>query len=110
MLIWKGWGLLVIVFAIGAMAIGQLIQGGDTASTLSTSQVFIWRSIPLILAAIPVWIIGRKKNTKTTKTLVDPETGENVTLESGGGHALFFLPMEYWAPIMFVLAIAMPFL
>ncbi len=63
-----------------------------------------------MLAAIPVWIIGRKKNAKTTRALIDPETGEDVSLESGGGHELFFLPMEYWAPIMVVLAIAMPFL
>ena len=109
MLIWKGWGLLVIVFAIGSMAIGQLLQGGDVASTLSASQVFLWRSVPLMLAAIPVWILGRKKNTKTEKILVDPETGENVTLVSGGGHELFFLPMEYWAPILVVLALSMPF-
>lgn len=110
MIIWKGWGVLVAVFAIAAMVIGQYLQGGDNTEMMSTSQIFIWRSVPLLLAAIPVWIIGKKLNTKTEKTLIDPDTGENVSLQSGGGHELFFIPMEYWAPILVVLAFAIPYL
>lgn len=92
------------------MALGQYLQGGDTADTMSTSQVFMWRSIPLILAAIPVWFIGKKKNTKSEKSLLDPNTGEQVTLQTGGGHELFFIPMEFWAPILVVIAFVVPFM
>jgi outer membrane biosynthesis protein TonB len=53
--------------------------------------------VALIAGAVVLWPLGRWMNRTETQHLLDPATGAPVEVQSGGGHTLFFIPMEYWA-------------
>lgn len=58
-----------------------------------------WYFVGSLLSAAAVWPLGRWMNRTESRHLVDPETGQHVELQTGGGHTLFFIPMQYRAPI-----------
>ena len=59
--------------------------------------------VAFAVAAVIVGIVGRWLNRRQGKVLIDPETGREVVV--GRGNTFFFIPMEYWAPILLVLGI-----
>ena len=109
MIIWRGFGILVPVIAFAALILGQSLQGGDTTENMTLDQVFLWRSLPLAIAGVAIWFLGKKFNRKTEMKLEDPETKQPVIISKGGGHSFFFIPMEFWGLILFVLAGVLPF-
>jgi hypothetical protein len=111
MIIWSGWGILVIVF-LGAALLGDvtlvsLVAGamGHAAPDVPPLIARLVGFLPWVGAAAAAWFMGRKVNTKTEKVLIDPETNEPVMLRTGGGHSLFFIPMQYWAFIFLVIGV-----
>jgi hypothetical protein len=111
MIVWSGWGILVIVFVVAAFVgdvslvsfvAGLMGHGTADAPPLIARLVGF---LPWVGAAAAAWFMGRKVNTKTEKVLIDPETNEPVTLRTGGGHSLFFIPMQYWAFILLVIGV-----
>jgi hypothetical protein len=106
MIIWSGWGFLVAVIGIGCFFVTQLVVN----SAMQNDQYYQangWpKLVAFVVAAIIIWPIGRAFNRKRPeRELVDANTGERVVLSSGGGHSLFFIPMEYWAAIFLVLGV-----
>lgn len=97
MLVWRGWGILVILLTVACMFGTQVIMN----AALGTGAYQEWMAgVALLLAAIPVWLIGRRLNGRPGRTLVDQATGQQVTLRAR--HDLFFITMEYWAPLLAV--------
>ena len=56
-----------------------------------------------VLAGAAVWLLGRRLNGRPGRTMIDRQTGEEVELKNK--HDLFFIPMEYWGPILVLLAV-----
>jgi hypothetical protein len=56
------------------------------------------------VAAVAIWVVGKKLNGKPGRIMVDQATGETVELKSK--HSLFFIKMEYWAFVVTAIAIA----
>lgn len=54
-------------------------------------------AIGSLIGAVVLWPLGRWMNTPGSRTIVDLQTGQLVELPTGGGHTLFFIPMQYWA-------------
>jgi len=105
-IVWHGHGYLTGVFVFGtclAMEIGiEEIMADDRFY-----QDQIW-PLPaaLALAAIPTAIVGWTLNRgSSARTLLDPKTGEMVVIPRIR-HSFFFIPMEWWGPILFVIAAA----
>jgi hypothetical protein len=109
MLIWKGWGILVVGIALAALFAGDIVArllGAGTApgESVGTGET-IAMGVALALAAIPTWYLGKRLNRNAVRKLVDPNTGAEVTLNQG--HDLFFVPIQWWAPVMVVLGLLM---
>jgi hypothetical protein len=109
-IIWRGLGFLVPVIAFGGFLASALIVG----VAMQDRQYYQRHSWPKLVAAFVaaglVWCLGRYLNrSPADRTLVDPNTGEQVVLKSGTRHAFFFMPMEYWGPIIAVLGIVLLF-
>jgi|GEM_PF-7001093 len=49
-----------------------------------------------LVSAAVLWPLGRWMNKSETRTLVDQQSGQLVEAQLGGGHTLFFIPLEYW--------------
>ena len=92
-IIYRGWGKLVPVIVI-AMA----FLSYEIGSSLGGELANLWCvGLGLALSAAILFVLGRTLNGVPNRTLVDPETGEEVIEEREGIHTFFFIPMQHWA-------------
>jgi len=101
-IVWKGWGILAILVPIVFMFIVDLatnVMFGDGFYRESNWTL----SLVLILSALSIYFIGIKLNNKIGQKVIDKETGEEIELKSI--HSLFWIPLQYWGFIMFILGI-----
>jgi hypothetical protein len=98
--IWQRWGIVVLGFA--ALA---LFGGAMLASTLHIEGRA--SAIPIGVALLAVgaltWYAGKRMNRNASRDLLDPATGQTVTLHNR--HTFFFIPVEWWAPVFIVAGI-----
>jgi hypothetical protein len=103
MIIWSGLGFLVAVITFVCLLLTEFA----TESAFRDDgyyQAHGWpKLVGFIAAALIVWPLGRYLNSKKGRVLVDPDTGKQVVFKQG--HMLFFIPLEYWGPILVVLGI-----
>ena len=93
MIIWKGYGFLVLIIAVAVGAVVSLIFG----AVGSTED--IGAGVGAIISAGIIWIIGNKLNSETkSRTMVDKQTGQEIVFKPN--HSLFFIKMQYWAFIV----------
>lgn len=107
MLIWNGLGYLVFVFVFGCSLIANLITNLIASSQAGNSlywdqHQWIFGS-SLLAAAVLSWFVGRHLATRKDKIYIDKETGKDVIIESY--HALFFIKMHWWGPILTLVGI-----
>jgi hypothetical protein len=97
MIIWRGWGIVVVglalLAALGAGAAAGLLDADDDLTG-------ILLGVFLIPVGVLTWFVGKRMNRDTVRNLVDPKTGDAVTVRND--HSLFFLRVEWWGPIMVV--------
>jgi uncharacterized membrane protein YfcA len=97
LLIWRGWGIVVV----GLFILAALIGGGiGEAASADGRWVAPFFGLFLILAGIVTWYLGKRLNRDTTRELVDPKTGQTVVVRRD--HSFFFIKVEWWGPIMIV--------
>lgn len=109
MIVWTRWGILTLLILI--LCCGVTAEMIDVI--MQDSQYYSQHGWPkllgLWLSAAIIYPLGRTLNRTQERMLLDPETGETVPLLTGGGHELFFVPMEYWAHIFLVLGVVVLF-
>ncbi|WP_375465363.1 hypothetical protein [uncultured Methylobacterium sp.] len=95
LLIWSGWGILVLPVVMGtAIAVGAL--GGLALRALNHPELtFLAVSLGLFAAAAANWLVGRRLNGTPPRELIDPTTNQRVLLHRL--HRLFWIRMEYWS-------------
>lgn len=102
MIVWQGLGFLVVVFAILAFigvqyALDAIFGTGFYAETA-------WAKVLAgVLAAILIGVVGYKLNNKEGKIVIDPDTNQEIRLVKK--HTLFWIPMQYWAPLSIVISV-----
>src|SRR3712207_4481271 len=93
MIIWKGYGILVIVFAV---VIGKVFSS-LFASMGSNSDMGM--AVGLVLSAFAIWFDGNRFNAPDkAHTFIDKKSGREVMVNPD--HSPFFIKMQYWAFIM----------
>ena len=100
MIIWSGWGMLAALITAAALFGSVLIDPALAKIGVPppTGVVLIW-----LAAAVLNWIVGTPLNNRPARELVDPRTGQLVTLRSR--HTLFWIPMQYYSVLMLLLGI-----
>ncbi len=102
MIIWKGHGILILVFGVlGAVAMSAVV----VAAAAVTHWGWIARLMlcaPLWGAAGAIWLYAKMIGKTVEKTYLDPTTRQPVVLRSS--HSLFFIPPVPLAIIATVLA------
>ena len=103
MIVWSGWGVLVIVIAV--------VVGGGLSALLGVG--FRAAGLPQLIAAAPFlglavaaavnWVVGRRLNTRPGREMIDTATGRTVILRRR--HSLFWIPMEWWSVALGLLAV-----
>jgi hypothetical protein len=103
MIIWSGLGFLVAVIAFVSMIFAEY----TTESLFQDDSYYQTHGWPKLLAfwiaGVTVWFLGNHLNQKPGQVMIDKETGTEVLMKPN--HALFFIKLEYWGPILFILGI-----
>lgn len=95
MIIWKGYGFAIVLFALFG-----LVAGASVADAIQTEQS--WPFVAGLLLAAAANYFTAKKLESDSKRLIDPESGQEVILKRGD--SLFFVPMKYWTYVIVALA------
>ncbi len=109
MVIWTRWGIVVGLLGFACLILTQL---GVNAAMQDGRfyQDHGWpKMLGLWIAAATSWPLGRYMNRDTERHLVDPASGQLVAVHSGGGHTLFFVPVQYWWVVFLILGVVFAF-
>lgn len=94
MIIWRGWGILVLVIPVAIWVIvPELVKPMLSAESYSANYQYI-SGLSIVLGAVALWFFGRWVNAGG-RAMIDEETGERIVLKPN--HSLFFINIEYWA-------------
>jgi hypothetical protein len=88
MLIWSGWGFLVAVIVFGCSLVMEIFTENVTGNEEFYQDTTWPMPVALIIAGIITFVCDR---------LVSPKDANYNTL--------FFIPMKWWAPLLFVIAL-----
>jgi hypothetical protein len=103
MLIWSGYGILVAPIAFISV-IAAMIVTAAFASEPDYIRNHAWPGgVGLIIAGVACWYLGGWLRNRRNRTLVDPKTGEQLTLRPGT--SFFFIPMRARGPILGVIGL-----
>src|SRR6266542_584087 len=108
MIIWKGWGILVVVITVATSIVVQGVVGvafGDP----QFYKTHDWpKGVALLSAAAAVYFAGRYFNNKPGRVMIDKATGQEIVLRRV--HSLFFIRMEYWAFVLAAIGVVVLFI
>jgi hypothetical protein len=102
MLIWKGHGILILVFGVlGGMIVAFL------SAFMYTATQWVWMGrltmcAPFWGAALAIWLYAKTLGKPTERTFLDPATHRPVVITSS--HSFFFIPPVPWAVLATILA------
>ena len=104
MIIWSGWGFLVIFFfllgALIGLPVGALFPTDPDASAAATLIV------AGLVAGLCSFLFARKIEGGEGRALIDEATQQRIVVKRSAG-SLFFVPTRYWAYVAPVLAIGL---
>lgn len=99
-IIWRGLGFLVLVIAFGFSLLANLIF--DSVVGEGYYDHHLWPcAISLIFSAAVCWLLGDYLRKRSGQVVIDKATGKEYPV-GRSQHALFFIPMHYWGPILLV--------
>ena len=95
MIVWSGWGFLVLVITFATSLLVQVVVDALVGPDTDTRHTSLGLPVALLLAAPIVWVLGRRFNGRAPRVLTDQQTGEEVVLRPD--HSFIWIKMEYWA-------------
>lgn len=95
MIIWSGLGFLPIAFLI-VFGLGFSADTNGPMSEKALAYTFFFTG--LASSALGWWLRQRP-----AQVVIDKATGEEIVLRKS--HSLFFIPMVFWGPIFFAMAL-----
>jgi len=103
MIIWNGLGFLVAIITFALLLITEYTSEALFKDE-SYYQTHGWpKLIAFFVAGVIMWFLGNYLNKKQGKVMIEKETGKEILFKPN--HSLFFVKMEYWGPILFVVGI-----
>ena len=92
MIVWTGFGFLVVVFAGVGIALGAALGATGLPEGVAIGS-------GLLLGAIGNWFAGRALNDPARgREMIDAKTGQRILLRSS--HTLFWIPMQWFSVLM----------
>jgi hypothetical protein len=106
MIIWRGWGFLVAVFAFGASLAMELITESMTGDDTFYQREAWPLALAFVVAGVVTWFVGQWLHARELRAASDTVPARAPA--SSAAHSLFFVPMHYWGVLLIALA-ALPF-
>src|ERR1700694_119198 len=102
LIIWRGAGAVVFILGILAALVTNIVTSrvfdeNNYFQTHPSQAVALW------LTGTVCWFLGRFLHSRPGQVVIDKDTGLAVTVRPE--HSLFFIKLEYWGPILFVIGL-----
>jgi drug/metabolite transporter (DMT)-like permease len=105
MIIWSGFGFLVVVFVFGAALLCNYVF--DALWGKGYYSAHKWTiGVAMLIAAALSWGVGNLLRKRRAQTVIDKATGKEMVLDRAT-HRLFFIPMHFWGVILGVIGIVL---
>lgn len=99
MIIWRGYGFLIAIFAIVALVLAIAGAEGVWGKPLPADKRQLAELLGMLAAALATYGLHFALNRSSKpRVVVDKETGKEITLVAR--HDLFFIPVKFW-PFVF---------
>ncbi len=99
-IIWRGWGILVVPLVFAAVVAGSLLAFGLKALGIPENIVAAaWVGAISALAGLFIWFTAKALSRGPQRRLVDEATGQRFVVKRDAS-SLFFIPMRFWAYII----------
>jgi hypothetical protein len=104
MIVWRGYGILVAVFAVVGLLIGRLVAEQIWGAPMSEASRHGSALFGMLIAAGGVYGLHRVlERREPPRTLVDAATGQQVQFKSK--HDFFFIPVKFWPFLLAALGV-----
>ena len=108
MLIWRGYGIMVVVFAVVGLVAGKVFNENVWGAPVPVDKRQWGELFGMILAAALVYVFHLLTQRPSDRRIViDKRTGKEEILEKK--HDLFFIPIKYWSVILIGLGVMLFF-
>jgi len=100
-IIWRGWGILILPIAFACVIVGGMIGAGlrDLGLTANWAGA-LGALIATAVGAGGIWIIAQMiTNSRPPRRFIDQQTGQEIVVRADAG-SLFFIPTRFWAFIL----------
>lgn len=104
MIIWQGFGIMVFVIVFACSLVANLITNAVVGPGYYDSHKWPL-AVSLMVSAAVCWFYAQYLGRRPGRVVIDKQTGKEFTINRK--HALFFIPMLYWAPILLVAALVL---
>lgn len=108
MIVWSGWGLLVIVFALLGLFAGSVSAHAIVAAAPLPvgTMAKLGMIIGAALSAAMIFFFARWRENQPARVFIDQATGQHIEVRQSAG-SLFFIPMRFWTWIVLALSALM---
>jgi len=103
MIIWRGLGWIVAVIVFGFSLFANFLFNGMFGNGYYDRHNWPF-SVSLLASAMACWVLGNKLKSRPDRIVIDKETGKEMALNQSQND-FFFLPMQYWGPVLAIIAI-----
>lgn len=107
-IVWRGYGWLVAVIVFGCSLVANLLF-----NTLYGDDYYDRHRWPLAVAILSAgvicWSLGNCLRRRSDRVVIDKATGREIVMNQSC-HALFFIPMHLWGPVLALIACVLLFL
>ena len=101
MIVWKGWGGLVVAIPLGCALLMELFVDANYGAGFYKAASWPL-PLALLISSIPVFVIGHVLDKKPARIVIDVETHEKISIRTK--HSLFWIRMKYWSFIIIAVA------
>jgi hypothetical protein len=106
LVIWQGLGFLAALIPVLIAVLFEMIFDAKFGKGYTNQHHWIW-GVSMLVSAPVLWFLGNKL-TGPGRELIDPKTGQVVTLRKK--HTLFWIPMQYFGLLLIVAGIVRLFI
>jgi hypothetical protein len=107
MIIWRGFGFLVAIIALVALALTEQVSERITSDQQFYQQHGWVALVGMLIAAALTYGLHRLLILQKGRAVIDKETGQEIVLRSD--HSLFFVPVKLWPVVFVVLGLVLAF-
>ena len=102
-IIWRGFGWLVAVIVFGFSLAANLAFNATYGEGYYDHHKWPF-ALSLFASATVCWFLGSYLKTRSDQIAIDKRTGKEIVVNQSQ-HALFFIPMHLWGPVLGLIAI-----